>query len=122
MHEDDIISKGSTSLNYAFQSKCIIDKKGFYTKIPFRNIDTIGQFTGFKDIDGKEIYEGDIIQREEKPKQTYKIEMIDGVWCGVFGYDYQSLNWLLLYYSIKVIGNIHDNPELLEGRKDKIND
>lgn len=79
--------------------------------------ETVGEFTGFKDIDGNEIFEGDIIQREEKPKQAYKIEMIDGVWCGVVGYDYQSLNWLLLYHSMKVIGNIHDNPELLEGGK-----
>jgi len=83
--------------------------------------ETVGQFTGFKDIDGKEIFEGDIIQNTEHTELIYCVEMIGGCW----SVDYQDdgdfecvvLNWLLSMAPFKVIGNIHDNPELLEGGK-----
>ena len=55
--------------------------------------DTIGQYTGLKDENGKEIYEGDIIY---------------------FSYDMFVGNCDTFIAKGEVIGNIYDNPELLE--------
>lgn len=84
---------------------------------------TVGQFTGLHDKDGKEIYEGDIIE------YTHEICIEDGpgTYVGVVGFcegvfclheDSDATIAYAIYHSeeyggICVIGNIHDNPELL---------
>lgn len=93
----------------------ITDQRAFFSVIP----ETIGQFTGFKDIDGKEIYEGDIIQNDEHPEEIGKIINENNCWL-VEWFDIDDkacLCWLLENTPQKVIGNIYDNPELLEGKK-----
>ncbi|BGE83029.1 YopX family protein [Staphylococcus petrasii] len=79
----------------------------------------IMQSTGLKDKNGTEIYEGDIIQHSEKPNPyfSYPFEVIQartGEWrldnfrCGtVLAFSNQD--------ELEVIGNIYENPELLEG-------
>jgi uncharacterized phage protein (TIGR01671 family) len=71
--------------------------------------ETIGQFTGLHDKNGKEIYEGDIIRHKDMVKPYHVI------------YDghqftpndgFRSLSYPKHW---EVIGNIHDNPELLKG-------
>lgn len=86
--------------------------------------ESIGEFTGFKDIDDKEIFEGDIIQNDAHEEEIYKIITTCGCWCGLISGgdiddydDTPTLGWLLDMAPFKVIGNIHDNPELLEGGK-----
>lgn len=75
--------------------------------------DTVGQYTGIKDIDGKKIWEGDIV-RYNRPDRVISGKV---VWetC-YFSIDVHNGTE---YYSLtpfcRVIGNIHDNPELLEG-------
>lgn len=79
---------------------------------------TVGQFTGLYDKDGKEIYEGDIIleksKRSRKDGDLYEIVFEDCQW---FGKNKDgaatSLSLLNDFSVIKIIGNIHDNPELL---------
>ena len=80
------------------------------------NLETVGQYTGLKDINGINIFEGDIVSISGDFKGIYTC-----VW-EEYHFDYELENktmrcCLACVYSddIKVIGNIHDNPELLKG-------
>jgi uncharacterized phage protein (TIGR01671 family) len=70
---------------------------------------TVGQYTELKDKNGVNIFDGDIVNCEGCIDKV--------VWMGAafnVGEDYLDF---LAGTDIEVIGNIHDNPELLEGRK-----
>jgi uncharacterized phage protein (TIGR01671 family) len=76
--------------------------------------ETIGQFTGLHDRKEKEIYEGDIIRVKYRDKPAYQTNI------GVVTFEFGSfiLNDSTLYsykeYEVfEVIGNIHDNKDLL---------
>lgn len=93
------------------------------------NENTICQFTGLCDKNGKEVYEGDIIKH-------FMYKTIDGkskyiTFCinwgddnryrayknGLKGYSYEIsfANYVYNPKDNEVIGNIYDNPELLKG-------
>jgi hypothetical protein len=85
---------------------------------------TVGQYTGLTDKNGKKIFEGDIIrelngsmdgiQREvcwDEACMNFNCPLIRKHWA--YGYNACGL-WLMQSKNIEVIGNIHDNPELLE--------
>lgn len=110
--------------------------------------ETVGQYTGLEDVNGKDIYEGDIIrveeywnelmdvEHEDEDFDVFSLEEIKGkkrkefvsqvIWeDGVFLiYDGEDCGYFLSIlagdmkrsqpiFVANVIGNIHDNPELL---------
>lgn len=86
--------------------------------------ETLGQFTGMFDIDGEKIFEGDILEREKglfSTNERIVIRFDDS------SFAYADIGWNVDIYTpicdyeygisvdnYKVIGNIHDNPELLK--------
>jgi len=78
---------------------------------------TVGQYTGLKDRNGKEIYEGDVlinpkgIRGEIKYVPEYAAFLAYWKHDGECGYDYLDKEILM---KCEVIGNIYENPYLLE--------
>ncbi len=72
---------------------------------------TIGQFTGLLDKNGKEIYEGDIVSFTADKESKNWVRPIKWLGAGFTFGDIFPLNYPSGCYEI--VGNIHDNPELL---------
>ena len=103
------VGKGDFSVIYAGDR---VEKFPVYT-------DTVGQFTGLSDKNGKKIFEGDIC-RNTRTGEIVSVKwhgtMAGFVWSNRKGkshlYDFGEL--FRAHDKYEVIGNIYDNPELLE--------
>ena len=74
---------------------------------------SLGQYTGLKDRNGDEIYEGDILERGELSGKG-KVYFSDGTFKVDFkGYAY-SLDFVVSDYFPEIVGNIYDNPKLID--------
>ena len=93
-----------------------LDGKIFLYDMPTEEMQLVRK-TGYQDINKKDIYENDIV-RIQGLDDIYKIDFINGCWllvyCGILK------NLATTYYlnawqnDLIIIGNIYENPELLE--------
>ena len=77
--------------------------------------DTVGQYTGLKDRNGREIYEGDILRDEFD--RVFRVYWVDGEARFAIRQKKRKTEYFMVISHIHpvVIGNIWDNPELLKG-------
>lgn len=89
---------------------------------PIVNPETISQYTGMTDKNGKKVFEGDIVGHIQEYEISDKVESIavikwnEAYTCWSIEYTNGRITAFLgmEYHRIEVIGNIHDNPELLK--------
>ena len=127
LHIPDKIDSGQITIGYQSIPSIFNDGEGYREGSYWKTVvqKTVGQFTGLKDMNGTDIYEGDIVDLDFILYDPWDDgeETLEPMRCvveyGDFGFFFKKEEDL--YYSlndvenIKVIGNIHDNPELLEG-------
>ncbi len=119
------------------KGKCVCPHDGSSAEILFWNDafheynsesvipDTIGQYTGLTDKNGVKIFEGDVVHVHDTTLQCTKpYHEFDGYVkfsLGMFRIlDKKGIGkFCWSDYDVLVIGNIHDNPELLDG-EDKV--
>ena len=103
---------GVTPTDVTWSCAITTERYGFYTK-DYVDRDTLGQFIGLYDKNNKEIYEGDVIK--DSDSRTAYVKWLNQE-CGFFlvykHYDSRITSLIVPY--LEVIGNIHDNPDLIE--------
>ena len=116
--EGDLIQSRDKTYIHPKANSFRVSETGLSKLIVLREVfpETVGQYTGLTDKNGKKIFEGDII-RSNSERGYIEYYPND---CAFEVVDDHGFYWLISEMSnIEVIGNIHDNPELLEELKGK---
>jgi len=77
--------------------------------------ETLGEYAGLKDKNGEEIWESNLIIHHSRNGARPHLVVFDldqAAWCGDYGLKYPLMKNELR--EIEVIGNIHENPKVLE--------
>lgn len=121
------IDNGEWIFGYYFQKKnmlsedglpvthCISDDPPFGAEVEPK---TVGQYTGMADKSGDKIFEGDILEldgEEEFFEVGYETNAAKFVIIGDIDMFYFDNVWTS---EIKIVGNIHDDPELVGGSEE----
>ena len=91
--------------------------KEYYLNADFDEIELM-QYTGLKDKNNKEIYEGDILF-ESFGEKYYKVVFENGSFRAEFEGDFEEHSFDLIdvvAQGCEIVGNIYENPELLGGQ------
>ena len=89
--------------------------KEYYLNADFDEIELM-EYTGLKDMKGKEIYEGDILF-ESFGEKYYKVVFENGSFRAEFEGDFEEHSFDLIdvvAQGCEVVGNIYENPELIK--------
>jgi uncharacterized phage protein (TIGR01671 family) len=106
-----------------------------YIRLPITESIPVMQYTGEKDKNDKEVFEGDIIRiyeyycEEEPELNEWKDRVVEWDECGQYlsiewnygDYDIASVGWAFEHFDnsnneVEIIGNIYENPHLLEDK------
>jgi hypothetical protein len=113
IHDDE---NGDYFIDYAFRGG--FGNNGIWKGDKVRP-DTVGQFTGYYDRNGIEIYEGDIIGYFSK-ELIVELDTVKGLSLKsanlphVFYFEQDAGSIIFVKSEIEIIGNIHENRELLK--------
>ena len=123
----DIMFRGKRVDNGEWVYGYLCSARTICTISPMGNVDeyvvdpnTIGQYTGLQDKNGNKIFEGDIVlKRTYNGKKPFPVTFDSGMFhCGYGGGSSTATHgYTLDDRQIEVIGNIFDNPELMESRR-----
>lgn len=103
-----------------------VNGENFITQYGGSKPDAVMQFTGIKDISGVEVYEGDIVKfidTEDQSNESNGTYSEDFSNIGTIYYSSEFNGWDIsgretdredAFFEIEVVGNIYENPEMLE--------
>lgn len=101
----------------AFAGKSAKDGSSYYNLLA--EAKTLGEYTGLTDRTGNKIFEGDIVtSRMSSSKYQVVWEECQFKIKDKWGNIYTPKQEFLTHIEVEIIGNIHDNPELLANNND----
>lgn len=110
------------TMHYATLDNLILHNKHHIQNF-YWNTSILMQYTGLKDKNGKEMYEGDVLKADSMPMNNGTTEVYTPIFKIVYeeydtafsAYDIRIKCWVKLNaLNYEVIGNVYENPELLE--------